>query len=109
MPVLIRKSLDSPEEVRKFKAGSGQLELVNLDAGRSAGPPSSPAGAGPSTCGRSPRPTAARPPTLARPHHRFGGRAARRWSSGSPRWGGLNIPPQRRLPRAYDGLAWRTG
>jgi len=33
MPGLIRKSLDSPEEVRKFKAGSGQLELVNLDAG----------------------------------------------------------------------------
>ena len=33
MPVLIRKSLDSPEEVRKFEAGSGQLELVNLDAG----------------------------------------------------------------------------
>jgi len=33
MPGLIRKSLDSPEEVRKFEAGSGQLELVNLDAG----------------------------------------------------------------------------
>ncbi len=33
MPGLIRKSLDSPEEVRKFEADSGQLELVNLDAG----------------------------------------------------------------------------
>ncbi len=33
MPGLIRKSLDSPEEVRTFEAGSGQLELVNLDAG----------------------------------------------------------------------------
>jgi hypothetical protein len=27
------QSLDSPEEVRKFEAGSGHLELVNLDAG----------------------------------------------------------------------------
>ena len=33
MPGLIRKSLDSPVEVRKFEAGSGQLELVNLNAG----------------------------------------------------------------------------
>lgn len=33
MPGLIRKSLDAPEEVRKFEAGSGQLELVNTDAG----------------------------------------------------------------------------
>jgi quercetin dioxygenase-like cupin family protein len=32
MAGLIRKSLDAPEEVRKFDAGSGQLELVNLDA-----------------------------------------------------------------------------
>lgn len=31
MSALIRKSLDTPEEVRKFEAGSGQLELVNLD------------------------------------------------------------------------------
>ena len=30
---LIRMSLDEPEEVRPFEAGSGQLELVNLDAG----------------------------------------------------------------------------
>ena len=33
MAGLIRKSLDSPEEVRKFEADSGHLELVNLDAG----------------------------------------------------------------------------
>jgi len=33
MAGLIRKSLDSPEEVRKFEAGTGHLELVNLDAG----------------------------------------------------------------------------
>ena len=32
MTQLIRKSLDSPEEVRKFEAGSGYLELVNVDA-----------------------------------------------------------------------------
>ncbi|WP_407938089.1 cupin domain-containing protein [Nakamurella panacisegetis] len=30
---LIRMSLDEPEEVRTFEAGSGQLELVNLHAG----------------------------------------------------------------------------
>ncbi len=30
---LIRMSLDEPEEVRTFEAGSGQLHLVNLDAG----------------------------------------------------------------------------
>ena len=33
MPGLIRKSLDTPEEVRRFEAGSGQLELVNVEAG----------------------------------------------------------------------------
>jgi quercetin dioxygenase-like cupin family protein len=33
MSQLIRKSLDTPEEVRKFEDGSGQLELVNVDAG----------------------------------------------------------------------------
>jgi quercetin dioxygenase-like cupin family protein len=33
MSDLIRMSLESPEEVRKFAADSGQLELVNLDAG----------------------------------------------------------------------------
>ena len=33
MSGLIRKSLDSPEEVRKFEGDTGQLELVNLDAG----------------------------------------------------------------------------
>ena len=33
MSGLIRNSLDSPEEVRKFEGDSGQLELVNLDAG----------------------------------------------------------------------------
>ena len=33
MSGLIRKSLDAPEEVRKFEGDSGQLELVNLDAG----------------------------------------------------------------------------
>jgi quercetin dioxygenase-like cupin family protein len=33
MTNLIRKSLDSPEEVRPFEGGKGQLELVNLDGG----------------------------------------------------------------------------
>jgi len=33
MAGLIRKSLDAPEEVRKFAADSGHLDLVNLDAG----------------------------------------------------------------------------
>jgi len=33
MPRLTRKSLDSPEEIRKFEGDSGQLNLVNLDAG----------------------------------------------------------------------------
>ena len=33
MSALIRKSLDAPEEVRPFNDGTGQLELVNLDAG----------------------------------------------------------------------------
>jgi quercetin dioxygenase-like cupin family protein len=33
MSALVRKSLDTPEEVRPFEAGSGQLELVNLDTG----------------------------------------------------------------------------
>jgi quercetin dioxygenase-like cupin family protein len=33
MPRLIRKSLDTPEEVRPFEEGSGHLELVNLDGG----------------------------------------------------------------------------
>ena len=28
------------------------------------------------------------------------------WSPGIPRWGGLNMP-QRRMPRAYDGLPCR--
>ena len=32
MSDLIRMSLDSPEEVRKFGGDSGQLELVNLEA-----------------------------------------------------------------------------
>jgi quercetin dioxygenase-like cupin family protein len=32
MPAIIRKSLDSPEEVRPFKDGKGQINLVNLDA-----------------------------------------------------------------------------
>src|ERR1700694_2950584 len=30
---LIRKSLDSPEETRKFEAGKGQLDLVTTDGG----------------------------------------------------------------------------
>jgi quercetin dioxygenase-like cupin family protein len=30
---LIRKSLNSPEEVRTFEGDSGQLELVNLETG----------------------------------------------------------------------------
>ena len=30
---LIRKSLDSPEETRKFEAGKGQLELVTTEGG----------------------------------------------------------------------------
>jgi len=33
MSALVRKSLDTPEEVRPFEAASGQLELVNLDTG----------------------------------------------------------------------------
>jgi quercetin dioxygenase-like cupin family protein len=33
MASLIRMSLDSPEEVRPFEAGSGKLELVNLEGG----------------------------------------------------------------------------
>ena len=33
MAKIVRKSLDSPEEVRPFQAGKGQVELVNLDAG----------------------------------------------------------------------------
>ena len=33
MPGLIRKSLDSPEETRPFDGATGQLELVNLEAG----------------------------------------------------------------------------
>ena len=33
MSALIRMSLNDPEEVRPFAHGSGQLELVNLDAG----------------------------------------------------------------------------
>jgi quercetin dioxygenase-like cupin family protein len=33
MAGLIRKSFDSPEEVRKFEGESGQLELVNVEAG----------------------------------------------------------------------------
>ena len=33
MSGLIRKSLDAPEETRPFEGGTGQLELVNLDAG----------------------------------------------------------------------------
>ena len=33
MSGLIRKSLDAPEEVRRFEGDSGQLELVNLEAG----------------------------------------------------------------------------
>ena len=31
MPGLIRMSLDSPEEVRRFEGGSGELALVNTD------------------------------------------------------------------------------
>ncbi len=33
MPGLTRMSLDAPEEVRPFEAGSGHLDVVNLDAG----------------------------------------------------------------------------
>jgi quercetin dioxygenase-like cupin family protein len=33
MASLIRKSLDSPDEIRSFEAGMGQLELVNSDVG----------------------------------------------------------------------------
>jgi quercetin dioxygenase-like cupin family protein len=33
MTGLVRKSLDSPEEVRNFEAGTGHLDLVNLDGG----------------------------------------------------------------------------
>jgi quercetin dioxygenase-like cupin family protein len=30
---MIRKSLDTPEETRPFEGGTGQVELVNVDAG----------------------------------------------------------------------------
>jgi quercetin dioxygenase-like cupin family protein len=33
MASLIRKSLDSPDEIRPFEAGKGQLELVNSETG----------------------------------------------------------------------------
>jgi len=33
MSGLVRKSLEAPEEVRKFDGGMGQLELVNLEGG----------------------------------------------------------------------------
>src|SRR5205823_14757894 len=33
MAGMIRKSLDTPEETRPFQDGTGQLELVNLEAG----------------------------------------------------------------------------
>ena len=33
MTALICQSLDNPEEVRMFEGNTGQLELVNLDAG----------------------------------------------------------------------------
>jgi quercetin dioxygenase-like cupin family protein len=33
MAGLIRKSLDSPDEVRPFEGGKGQLELVNAEGG----------------------------------------------------------------------------
>ena len=33
MAEMIRKSLDSPEEVRPFKENSGQVELINLPEG----------------------------------------------------------------------------
>jgi len=33
MPDLIRKSMDTPDEVRPFRADTGHLELVQLDAG----------------------------------------------------------------------------
>lgn len=32
MSAMIRKSLDSPEEVRPFEEGKGHLDVVNLDA-----------------------------------------------------------------------------
>jgi quercetin dioxygenase-like cupin family protein len=33
MPGLVRKSLNQPDETRPFEAGTGQLELVETDAG----------------------------------------------------------------------------
>ena len=33
MAGMIRKSLDSPEEIREFEEGTGKLELVNTEAG----------------------------------------------------------------------------
>ena len=33
MSGLVRKNFDSPEETRKFEAGSGQVDLVNLEGG----------------------------------------------------------------------------
>jgi quercetin dioxygenase-like cupin family protein len=33
MSGLVRKSLDSPEEIRPFEGGMGQIELVNMEGG----------------------------------------------------------------------------
>ena len=62
---IIRESFDAPEEVRPFEGDSGQLALVNLEAGPVGRPPSTRAGGGRSTSSPSPRPTAARPRTAA--------------------------------------------
>ena len=65
MSALIRMSLDAPEEIRPFEGGSGQLELVNLDAGPVGRATFQPGWRWSSTSSRSPAPTAARPPTPA--------------------------------------------
>jgi hypothetical protein len=65
MSKLIRKSLNDPEEIRPFQDGMGQLELVNLEGGPVGRATFQPGWPGPSTSSRSPRLTAARPPTPA--------------------------------------------
>jgi hypothetical protein len=48
MAGLVAKSLSDPDEIRPFKDGMGQLELVDLEAGASVARHSSLAGSGPS-------------------------------------------------------------
>ena len=49
MPGLVRKSLDVPDEVRRFEGGKGQVELVNTESGPVGRATFSPAGSGQNT------------------------------------------------------------